>query len=104
MKSKILGFTAVLLALCMMTGCFVKPKNRNAMDRIKGDIECEFRVGKDAKTQRNAIDTDVVFDKDITLLGLYCIAHKVWKKNWKLPNLNIPSASMRKQLLGWMNV
>ena len=34
------------------------------MDRIKGDIECEFRVGKDAKTHRDAIDTDVVFDKD----------------------------------------
>ena len=64
MKSKILGFTVVFLTLCMMTGCFIKPKTRNAMDRIKGDIECEFRVGKDAKTQRNAIDTDVVFDKD----------------------------------------
>ena len=34
------------------------------MDRIKGDIECEFRVGKDAKTHARAIDTDVVFDKD----------------------------------------
>ena len=47
-----------------MTGCFIKPKNRNAMDRIKGDIECEFRVGKDAKTHTKAIDTDIVFDKD----------------------------------------
>ena len=64
MKSKMLGFTAVLMALCMMTGCFIKPKNRNALDRIKGDIECEFRVGKDAKTHKDAIDTDVEFDKD----------------------------------------
>ena len=64
MRSKILGFAAVLLTLCMMTGCFIKPKNKNAMDKIKGDIECEFRVGKDAKTRKDAIDTDVVFDKD----------------------------------------
>lgn len=64
MRSKILGFVAVLLTLCLMTGCFAKPKNRNAMDRIKGDIECEFRVGKDAKTHKDAIDTDIVFDKD----------------------------------------
>ena len=64
MKSKILGFTVALLSLCLMTGCFIKPKNRNAMDRIKGDIECEFRVGKDAKTHKNAIDSDIVFDKD----------------------------------------
>lgn len=64
MKSKLLCFTVVLLALCMMTGCFIKHKNRNAMDRIKGDIECEFRVGKDAKTRMDAIETDVVFDKD----------------------------------------
>ena len=64
MKSKILGLTAVLLTLCLMMGCFIKPKNRNAMDRIKGDIECEFRVGKDAKTYKNAIETDIVFDKD----------------------------------------
>lgn len=47
-----------------MTGCVIKPKNRKAMDRIKGDIECEFRVGKDAKTYKDAIDTDIVFDKD----------------------------------------
>ena len=64
MKSKLLCFTVVLLALCMMTRCFIKHKNRNAMDRIKGDIECEFRVGKDAKTRMDAIETDVVFDKD----------------------------------------
>lgn len=64
MKSKLLCFTVVLLALCMMTGCFIKHKNRNAIDRIKGDIECEFRVGKDAKTRMDAIETDVVFDKD----------------------------------------
>ena len=64
MNRRILGFTAVLLVLCMMTGCFIKPKNKNALGRIKGDIECEFRVGKNAKTQSRAIDTDVVFDKD----------------------------------------
>ena len=64
MKSKLLGFISVLLILCLMTGCVIKPRNRNAMDRIKGDIECEFRVGKDAKTQTKAIDTDIVFDKD----------------------------------------
>lgn len=64
MKSKLLGFTTVLLILCLLTGCIIKPKNRNAMGRIKGYIECEFRVGKDAKTHAKAIDTDVVFDKD----------------------------------------
>lgn len=64
MKSRITGLTAAMLILCLMTGCFIKPKNRNAMDRIKGDIECEFRVGKDAKTLRYVIDTDVVIDKD----------------------------------------
>ena len=39
----------MLLILCLLTGCIIKPKNRNAMGRIKGEIECEFRVGKDLK-------------------------------------------------------
>ena len=64
MKIKIFGFIAALLTLCLMTGCFIKHKNKNAMDKIKGDIECEFRVGKDAKTYKDAIESDIVFDKD----------------------------------------
>ena len=45
--------------------------------------------------------TSVVFEGDITIIGLYCLAHKVWKKEWKLPRLECTSSN-RKQLLGWL--
>lgn len=64
MKRKIFTLVSVLLMLCLMSGCFFKRKERNAMDRIEGDIKCEFRVGKDADTIKDAVETDIVFDKD----------------------------------------
>lgn len=64
MKRKLLGFAVIALSLCMMTGCFLKTGRSGAKNVFDGDIECEFRVGKDAKVMRDAIDTDVVFDKN----------------------------------------
>ena len=57
------GVMCILLMICLLTGCIVLPP-QETLGEIKGDIECEFRVGKNAKTQGTAVDTGVVFDKD----------------------------------------
>lgn len=64
MKRKLLGFAVIALSLCMMTGCFFMTGRSGSKNVFDGDIECEFRVGKDAKVMRDAVDTDVVFDKE----------------------------------------
>ena len=64
MIKKILsGPVLVLVMLCLFTGCmFSLPTGH--MTKIKGDITCEFRCGKNATNTRDPIKTDVVFDKD----------------------------------------
>lgn len=62
-KKKLSGPVLVLVMLCLFTGCmFSLPTGH--MTKIKGDITCEFRCGKNATNTRDPIKTDVVFDKD----------------------------------------
>ena len=57
------GAVLVLLVVCLFTGCFFPLPERH-IGKIKGDIRCEFRTGKNAKSLRDPIKTDAVFDKD----------------------------------------
>ena len=62
-KKTLSGPVLVLVMLCLFTGCmFSLPTGH--MTKIKGDITCEFRCGKNATNTRDPIKTDVVFDKD----------------------------------------
>lgn len=45
--------------------------------------------------------TDVILGEDITLLGLFCIAHKIWGKSWGRPNLRLRQTEYRK-LCQWL--
>ena len=62
-KKKLSGPVLVLAILCLFTGCmFSLPTGH--MTKIKGDITCEFRCGKNASKTKDPIKTDAVFDKD----------------------------------------
>lgn len=68
MRKKIVKIVSVILltgCVSMLSGCFSTFKETK-LKRIKGDIKCEFRVGKNAGTLSTVdpVDTDVVFDKD----------------------------------------
>ena len=55
----------MLPAICLTTGCLsLISTSGHKIDQIEGDIQCEFRVGKDAQWHKRPIETDVVFDKD----------------------------------------
>lgn len=57
------GIILILLTLCLFSGCmFAIPMDH--MGKIKGDITCDFRAGKDATNNRETVKTDAVFDKD----------------------------------------
>ncbi len=54
-----------LLMICQMTGCLsLISTKKDPMEKIKGDIECEFRVGNNAQFKKEVAETDVVIDKD----------------------------------------
>lgn len=38
-----------------------------SLDEIDGEIECEYRIGKDAKWAEECVDSDVKFDKEMFL-------------------------------------
>ena len=57
------GTLLVFMTLCLFTGCFFPLPERH-IGKIKGDIRCEFRTGKNAKSLRDPVKTDAVFDKD----------------------------------------
>lgn len=50
----------------MLTGClsFI-PVSKQTIREIPDDFKCEYRIGKNAKTSKTTVDTDVVFDKEI---------------------------------------
>lgn len=63
MRKKITGIVLILLTLCLFTGCpFAIPMGH--LSKIKGDITCDFRAGKDATNNRETVTTDAIFDKD----------------------------------------
>lgn len=56
---------ATLMMIFLMTGCFsLIPIEKESMESIEGDIECEFRVGYNAQFIKEAAETDVTVDKD----------------------------------------
>ena len=62
---RITVFFLIVYALCLLAGCSFKlPSNKFAIDRIDGDIECEFRIGKSAQFSKTKVFTDAVFDKN----------------------------------------
>ena len=60
------GLILIFLTLCLLTGCsFNLPSSgKLSIDRIDGDVECEFRLGKGAQFSKTKVFTDAVFDKD----------------------------------------
>lgn len=52
----------VFLFVCLLSGCTVGGSSFR-IDKIDGDIECEFRIGKSAQFSKNVVKTDAVFDK-----------------------------------------
>ena len=65
-RKRTAGFILMIFALCLLTGCsFNLPSSgKLSIDRIDGDVECEFRLGKGAQFSKTKVFTDAVFDKD----------------------------------------
>ena len=55
----------MISVLCLMTGCLsLISTKKPELEGIDGEIECCFRVGKNAAFLDHYIDTDATFDKD----------------------------------------
>ena len=64
-RKSITAFILIVFALFLLAGCsFRLPSNKLSIDKIDGDIECEFRLGKSAQFSKNTVFTDAVFDKE----------------------------------------
>ncbi len=64
--------TVTLLVLAVifnvLSGCgIIVTEDRYSLDRIDGDITCEYRTGPDAMWAEECLDTDVTFDKEMFL-------------------------------------
>ena len=60
---------AILIAVVLaLSGCGVMVvQDEYSLDRIDGDIICEYRTGENAKWADECVDSDVTFDKDMFL-------------------------------------
>ncbi len=68
----ILIFLSMLLS---MAGCGIKVvQDDYTLEKIDGDIECEYRIGEEAKWMEECVDSDVRFDKEmfLRLFQEYC--------------------------------
>ena len=65
-KKRFTGFILIVFTLCLLAGCsFDFPQaGKLKIDRIDADIECEYRLGKNAQFSKNKALTDTVFDKE----------------------------------------
>lgn len=64
-RKRLTGLVLMVLSLCLLAGCFYRlPTSEFKIDEIKGDIECEFRIGNNAQFSKNKVMTDTVFDKE----------------------------------------
>ena len=62
---RMMAVVIALVAACLMAGCVLRPYTpKPALDYIKGDIEYEFRVGRNAAFMNEVAETDAGFDKD----------------------------------------
>ncbi len=60
--------TGLLLSMFLITasGCRILVVQDNySLEKIDGDIICEYRAGKEAAYSEETLDTDVEFDKDM---------------------------------------
>lgn len=63
---KMMTFVVLTITLCTLAGCKILIVEDNySLKEIKGDIKCEYRVGKNAKWLDETVDTDVQFDKEM---------------------------------------
>ena len=63
---KSLQFLFLLVFMDLVfSGCGIHVvKDEYSLDRIEGDIRCEYRIGKDAEWKEECVDSEVEFDKD----------------------------------------
>ena len=64
MRKRITGFTLIVLMLSLFAGCSFFPSSDFRIDGIDGEIQCEFRLGKNAQFSKIKAFTDAVFDKE----------------------------------------
>lgn len=58
-------FTAFALLLALLPGCRINVvQDDYSLERIEGEISCEYRIGEDAKWKEDRVPSDVTFDKD----------------------------------------
>lgn len=63
-------FTLSFFLLMVLAGCGIGVlvfEDNYSLDKIDGDITCEYRIGKDAKWMEECIESEVIFDKDMFL-------------------------------------
>lgn len=65
-RKKLTGFILIVLTLCILAGCSIDfpQAGKLKIDSIDADIECEFRLGKNAQFSKTKALTDAVFDKE----------------------------------------
>ena len=62
---KVIGAILIMLMLFQMTGCLsLISTKKQKLDYIRGDVQYEFRVGRNANTRKETAETDVAIDKD----------------------------------------
>lgn len=58
-------FIALALLLALLPGCRVNVvQDDYALDRIDGEISCEYRIGEEAKYAEECVESDVEFEKE----------------------------------------
>lgn len=63
-------FHLSLFILAVLAGCGIKVnvvEDEYSLEKIDGDITCEYRIGKDARWSEECVDSEVRFDKDMFL-------------------------------------
>ncbi|MBR5181599.1 MAG: hypothetical protein IKW88_05045 [Clostridiales bacterium] len=65
-KKRFTGFILIVFTLCLLAGCSIDfpQAGKLKIDSIDADIECEFRLGKNAQFSKTKALTDAVFDKE----------------------------------------
>lgn len=54
--------------LIALPGCgIIVVQDDYSLDKIDGDITCEYRIGRDAKWSETCVNSEVTFDKDMFL-------------------------------------
>ena len=55
----------LLLLFAALPGCGINVvQDDYSLERIEGEISCEYRIGEDAKWMEDSVPSDVTFDKD----------------------------------------